>query len=491
MTLRIPALMALSLAACAEARSPAGTPVAVAPPHESRTVQAFTPAAALAPPLTQRWFEPCVVPRSGVCGLGSVATDDAGNVYVGGWTYSDAHLAGKDHPARGFEQALLASVDASGHARWSKAFGIQAHNEVGDVRVVGDRLVVTGRHGNGFDAGGKTLRPISSAPSMAAHAETGFVAAYTLDGTLVWAKNVAELANRPATDDGFDSSYQLPTRLYPDRRDGTWILHGSAGPTARVPCIAHVDLEGRVLDDDVCADGLRSVRGDTVRATLDREGNLYVAMKLVGTPALIQLLRFGRDGSVRTTALGSFARRDDSIGELHVDVDGTVFALAYTTSPGAPRPSQRCVSVLRVDSRGVLSTSPPLVVSAAVVGLDSFVRFSASTLSPEGTLRVVVAYSIPLLLGNVTLAPLPHAPMTFLDSTTTLPYPSLTMLAVDARAGTLTSYTAPAIIEGVSSLSQFIDRGSYFLGTADSAVALPPGIDGKPRVENRRVVRLE
>jgi hypothetical protein len=181
---------------------------------------------------------------------------------------------------------------------------------------------------------------------------------------------------------------------------------------------------------------------------------------------------------------------DDGFGALRLDADGNAFMLAFSSSTSAPNPRRRAISVVRVDRHGVLSASLPFLVSAPEADLNNAIRFASSSLSPEGILRVLVSFTIPITVGGATIDPLPHPPLTLPDSKT-LPQPSLTILTVNAEKGTLASYSAPAVIDGADFFSSIHDGGSYVLATAETAIVLPPDKTGQPRLENRRVLRLE
>ncbi len=487
-----PLLLVLAVS-CVDATSkPAAPPsIAAAVPLAASTVvpPAQPPLRPTAAP-SLKWKEPCIIVGDNPCFVGNPTTDASGNVYVGGYAYGAFHFAGKDHPRRAHSQAVLASLDAAGQPRWSKAMGTIDDNAIGDLRVIGDRLFVTGSHANGFDAGGKVLPVIHSTPSLANNVTTPFVAAYSLEGAFIWAKNVPALAGHETTDDPYDPQNQLLSTLYADAANGMWISYPSPeGPDKKIVCAAHLDRDGAVLDH-YCADGLRGIRAFKVAATMDRNGNLYVVTNTGAMTPVFELWRFAKDGSVRRTTIGvgptlTFVR------DLVAGDDGNVFVLGIASKEQLPpTPTPFILTLIRVDNSGAATTSYPLVWSQPGIDAHDAINIASSVLSAAGQLRVVVAHSIPVVIAGTVVSPISQTPI-HAGNGVMLPQPSFTLITVDANKGAVVSYASPFAIDGALIFSSLYDGGDFLLGALQTDKALAAGSDGKSRMENSLVFRLE
>lgn len=107
----------------------------------------------------------------------TVAVDDAGDVYAGGYFQAHAEI----DPANPFDAAgagdvFLTKLDASGKLLWAKAFGSKAHDVAVDVAAGKGRVAVTGVLGGSVTVEGV---PITSKAG-------GFVAWLDPTGHLVW-----------------------------------------------------------------------------------------------------------------------------------------------------------------------------------------------------------------------------------------------------------------------------------------------------------------
>ncbi len=207
--------------------------------------------------LQETWAQPCHLTDKGQkaetpCLLNAVDVASDGTVFVGGGAYANAELGGVQHAARAYQYILLAAFDPNGKTLWSKAFGARWHNVVADLSVIGDTLIVTGIHGNGFTLGNNIRLPDLKVPpspnkrsDMGFEAETGFVAAFRKDGTPLWAKNLSSIVGPGAP--GHYAGLAYDRSIFPARDRGfhvSWRENLTDGD----PHIAHLDIDGTLIE---------------------------------------------------------------------------------------------------------------------------------------------------------------------------------------------------------------------------------------------------
>lgn len=373
------------------------------PPAQAPAVLAEVPASAPPTPAPalgswrSAWTRACVATTSRVrpCELSAAAADDAGNVYVGGGSYMAFELAGEKHPARGFEQMVLASFDANGAPRWSHAFGSQWHNLVHDVRVIGDRLFVVGTHANGFDAGGVRLPniPPPKVPGQDTgfESETGFVAAYDLDGKALWAKNLSRLlddSNRPGVHAG---GSMFGCSIHADGGNGAWLTIRDAQTH-----VVHVTADGAARESyvvDLTTPGILLGRVTSV----DAKGELFRLWKSKdGTP---RLRRCAANSPCRDTALPLMPASYPQWGALRVLDSGGV--VAVVTGDQIIAGGYRFeIQVVALDAAGRVTLSRPLMEPGFATQQTQVLGVSTTS---DGGWLLAVRHATPLMVDGAVV----------------------------------------------------------------------------------------
>ncbi len=491
--MRFAGLFLLLLASCADhpapARTPAPLPPAPAPPPVAPAPPPVPPIVAL----RETWSDTCTLTGKApkACDLQAAAVANDGMLVVGGGSYDAFSLGGANHPKRSYEQLLLVAYDAAGKPLWSHAWGTQWHNLVDDALFIGSRIVITGTHANGFDAGGKRIpdRPYNhvAGQDTAFEAETSFVASLDRDGKVQWARNVADLVGLPATTAVSTGIGYGNPKIFPDRQDGFWLAFTAADPALQ---IVHVSGEQVVARRSVLLPKLDPVPGRS--AWIDEDGNLM----LVGIPAWVAgnttrsafLYRFDTAGQGRATPLASWpvstgpqdnrrlpftqlgvALRPDGTGGAYVAI--MVQALQDSIKTASIR-------YQHVNDSGVLVVDRPVMapVSWQATGPDAF-SLRGMTVPDDGWPRIVLHQRVVLQLDGVSLAP------TSFGASYGVPSGTLTVVSLAPDGSAMNSVAtlapAPCVKLRPDSVRAVFAAGSatFLLGGASK---LPGCWDGRP-----------
>lgn len=384
------------------------------PPREPRRSDApATDAsnAAVAPPppragkLEPAWSVPC-----DTCSLTTLDVARDGSVFVAGSSHRAFTLGGKRHPARAYEQAILARIDGmTGGLVWSRPLGVEWHNKIDSLLVDGDGVTVSGIHGNGFDAGGTTLprlEPKRRLPGqdLGFEAETGFIAHYASTGELRWVENASKLVSREHRAGMWVEQVFGSPSLYPGP-EGVWLTTRDEGSSATT--LVRDGQAVAVLSHDV-VDSSVYVAGDSLAVA--RDGARYqLRRRLQSSYDLVVEKRSAR-GETTTlpvfslVAPGSTEAVNDgptiSYGFLRLTPEEDVFAVALAERySNAASPVAVWARAAKVGSDGARVVE--LFQAIRPQGDDVSIR--ATAVDERGRVVVAVHHSVPLVVAGVTI----------------------------------------------------------------------------------------
>ena len=103
--------------------------------------------------LAETLFVTCLPLTEKPCNLQAYDVAANGTIVVGGGHYGPVIIGGKQYPKGAYESLLIGAFDRDGRPLWSASKGTQWHNDIHDIRIVGDTIFITGVHANGFTWG--------------------------------------------------------------------------------------------------------------------------------------------------------------------------------------------------------------------------------------------------------------------------------------------------------------------------------------------------
>lgn len=297
-SLKIPGLLAcvIPLAlGCGGKR--ASSRAAAPPPAAAQAPPAPTSPARPRPRLTrlaETLYVTCVPLIDKPCSLQAYDVAADGTIVTGGGHYGPVIIGGKQYPKGAYESLLIGAFDRDGRPLWSASKGTQWHNDIHDIRIVGDTIFITGVHANGFTWGPWKFPTKQTRKNADFEAELGYLGALRMDGTPLWAKNMELLvygAEAKTTEMKLWPGAFLGSReLAPDGKGGVWVFtrEGKANTEDRV-WLVHVAPDGTALEKrELDLSGLSVMQGGrSVEVTPD--GTAYCIATRNGEPRLVRL----------------------------------------------------------------------------------------------------------------------------------------------------------------------------------------------------------
>lgn len=124
----------------------------------------------------------------------SVAIDDSGNVYVGGFFKDTLSLGSSVHYSNGGYDVFLSKYSPQGQKIWSKTFGSIYDDHTYKILINNQRLYINGFCNVGFSPPPQNVPfSIDTITIYNKRDVDVFLSCFTLDGNVVWAKAYGDL----------------------------------------------------------------------------------------------------------------------------------------------------------------------------------------------------------------------------------------------------------------------------------------------------------
>lgn len=403
-------------------------------PSAAASASGPVPEVAPAPPkmlgLQSPWSHACIVAdKRKPCRIEAFDVAEDGTIVAGGGTYVAAQFGGVSHSLRGTETLVLAAFDPNGKVLWTKSLGKEAHNKISDIQIAGDVIYVVGMHGNGFDLGKHRMPDLPRPPSTPGNdlsfmAETLFVAAYRLDGTLLWAKSAYSLfglPEQPVTTQNISLGIQS---LYPNRHGGVYFVAFGTDPTnagARILHTVHV-VDGKPEASRTYKHDKQLFHLTGESTALDLDGNAYMLVTSLERTNPMRskdyLMRFGQDGTVRSTLLWEqeFApersRPWSVTAYLRMLADGSAIIASkhvhqQLLGRNDPMRSTSHLRVVRVDSKGRVVLDRKLTTPVTHTSdQEEFFDVKTAVVNSAGELVIVLDHHLPVVIDGAMVSPI-------------------------------------------------------------------------------------
>jgi len=267
-----------------------------------------------------------------------ISTDSDGNVYATGWFNRSIDLNGDgitDLTSTGGSDAYIAKYSSDGTLAWAKNLGGSGSDSGNDITTDSDGNVYsTGWFNESIDLDGDGTNDLTSAGGNDA-----YIAKYSSDGTLAWAKNLGSSGDDSGNDITTDSDGNVyATGWFNESIDldgnGTTDLSSEGGDDAYIVkytsdgsfnWATNVGSSGSELGNGINTDSLGNVYGTgSFQGSLDLNGDGTTDLSSEGDYDAY-IVKYTSDGSLAwTTQVGSFIT--DHGYDISTDGYGNLYA---------------------------------------------------------------------------------------------------------------------------------------------------------------------